>query len=169
MNTILSTHAGRRGLAACAAFGLALAGEAIAAPSLFRRKAWGTIDVVDRVSAALALGPSAADRVIAQWSGVRLRPGLARAIRRSADRPDRIAKVLHALGGWALTPLDAAYPAALRAIEEPPPVLYGLGDPGAPIAEPLVAVVGTRRQPGRRPSPRARRRNALDASVHWLP
>jgi DNA processing protein len=50
-----------------------------------------------------------------------------------------------ALGGWIITALDADYPRALRAIEEPPPVLYGLGDPDTLVAEPLVAAVGTRR------------------------
>ena len=86
-----------------------------------------------------------ADRALAEWSGVRLRPGLARAIKRAADDPGRVQHEVEDLGGWTLTPLDDAYPRALRAIEEPPPVLYGSGDREALSAEPLVAVVGTRR------------------------
>jgi DNA processing protein len=97
------------------------------------------------LDAVARLHPGRADRVLAEMVGIRVRPGLARAIRRSADDPRRIARAVAAVGGWALTPLDHTYPAPLRAIEEPPPVLYGLGDPSALSASPLVAVVGTRR------------------------
>ena len=48
-------------------------------------------------------------------AGTRLRPGLARAIRRSADDPGRVPRAVAALGGWILTPLDHGYPRALRA------------------------------------------------------
>jgi DNA processing protein len=46
---------------------------------------------------------------------------------------------------------DAAYPARLRAIEMPPPILFVKGDPGLLAAPHAVAVVGTRRpsDPGR--------------------
>ena len=100
---------------------------------------------VAALAAVARLSETRADRTLAGWSGTRLRRGLAQAIRRSADDPGRVRREVDALGGWALTPLDTAYPAALREIEEPPPVLYGLGDPSALSAEPLVAVVGTRR------------------------
>jgi DNA processing protein len=49
------------------------------------------------------------------------------------------------MDAWALTPWDAGYPGALRVIDPPPPVLFGAGDPAALTAEPLLAVVGTRR------------------------
>lgn len=99
----------------------------------------GTLEAVRR------LRDRSADRTIADWSGTRLRTGLARAIRRSAADPARVQREVQALGGWILTPFDDAYPSGLSAIEEPPPVLYGLGRPSALSAEPLVAVVGTRR------------------------
>ena len=86
-----------------------------------------------------------ADRRLAQVTRSRLRPGLGRAIRRSTDDPARVARAVAALGGWILTPLDRQYPDPLRAIEEPPAVLYGLGQPAALSRAPLIAVVGTRR------------------------
>ncbi len=106
-------------------------------------------EVHGSAAAALAtvtgLPSQRADRALADQTGIRLRPGLARAIRQAFDDPGRIGREVDALGGWTLTPLDRAYPAALRSIEEPPPVLYGLGDRTALATEPLVAVVGTRR------------------------
>lgn len=97
------------------------------------------------LAAVAGLREGRADRTLATWCGTRLRPGLARAIRRSAGDPHRVQRVVAALGGWTLTPLDFGFPPALRAIEEPPPVIYGLGELGALSAGPLVAVVGTRR------------------------
>jgi DNA processing protein len=78
-------------------------------------------------------------------TGTRPRPGLGRRIRQAAEDPARVPRLVARLGGWLLTPLDADYPAALQRIEEPPLVLYGLGDRSALHAERLVAVVGTRR------------------------
>jgi len=86
-----------------------------------------------------------ADRALATMVEMRLRPGLARALRMAADDPGRVPREVARLGGWVLTPFDDAYPAALNGIEEPPPVIYGLGDPAALTRKPLVAVVGTRR------------------------
>jgi len=76
---------------------------------------------------------------------MRLRTGLARSIRASASDPGRTERRMAALGGWVLTALDAGYPSKLYAIEEPPPLLYGIGDPAALSVERMVAVVGTRR------------------------
>ena len=68
---------------------------------------------------AVAGLPSAhADRRLAVMAGTRLRPGLARAVRRSAADPGRVPRADAALGGWILTPLDPHYPRALHAIEE---------------------------------------------------
>jgi DNA processing protein len=49
------------------------------------------------------------------------------------------------LGGWVLTPLEAGYPHRLHVLEEPPRVLFGLGDLAAARANRSIAVVGTRR------------------------
>ncbi len=76
---------------------------------------------------------------------IRLRPGLARRVRSSARDPGRVPREMAGLGGWLLTPLDPDYPERLHAIEEPPSVLYGLGDRAALHPTAAVAVVGTRR------------------------
>ena len=47
------------------------------------------------------------------------------------------------LGAQVLIPADAEYPAALRHIPEPPPVLFVLGRP-ALMVQPAVAIVGSR-------------------------
>lgn len=73
--------------------------------------------------------------------------------------PDDVARgVADAPAGWptlsarmaavdvvAVTAEDEAYPARLRAIEVPPPVLFVRGDVGALAAPRIVAIVGTRR------------------------
>ena len=85
------------------------------------------------------------DQTLARQLGMRVRPGLASAIRRAAARPGRVPERMEALGGWMLTPLDAAYPARLHELEDPPRIVYGLGDPACLSGDRLVAVVGTRR------------------------
>jgi DNA processing protein len=57
---------------------------------------------------------------------------------------DRLA-ILRASGLLIVTLDDPAYPARLRAIEGPPPVLLVRGDPAALAADHAVAIVGTRR------------------------
>ncbi len=99
----------------------------------------------EAIAAVAGMPAARADRGLAVMARTRLRPGLARAIRRAAADPGRVPRAVAALGGWILTPLDPQYPRALHAIEEPPAVLYGLGHPSALSHEPLVAVVGTRR------------------------
>ncbi len=84
------------------------------------------------------------DHGLAALLGQRCRPGLAAAIRARATDPDLPVRQMERLGGWLLTPFDAAYPARLRRIEDPPPVIYGLGSPAALSAPRQVAVVGTR-------------------------
>ncbi len=101
--------------------------------------ATAVLDGITRLPAAHA------DRSLAGDLELRLRRGLAAAIRRSAADPRRTERRMAALGGWLLTPLDTGYPAGLHDIEEPPPVVYGLGDAAALTGERLVAVVGTRR------------------------
>lgn len=91
------------------------------------------------------LAPGRADRELARWVGTRTRTGLGQALLRAAADPGRVRRAVDRLGGWMVTPLDTDYPAALRAIEEPPAVLYGLGERSSLSAGTLVAVVGTRR------------------------
>jgi len=74
-----------------------------------------------------------------------LRPATLEGIHAAARDPEAVHRRLRELGAWALTPWDAAYPRALRLVDPPPPVLFGVGDQVALATEPLVAVVGTRR------------------------
>ena len=55
----------------------------------------------------------------------------------------RLVEETTALGARILIPDDAEYPALLRAIPEPPPVLFALGDL-ALLARPALAIVGSR-------------------------
>ena len=77
--------------------------------------------------------------------GLRLDPGVAAAIAAAGARAPALLARLEALGVVAVTAEEAAYPARLRGIELPPPVLFVRGDVGAAGAERSVAVVGTRR------------------------
>lgn len=102
-------------------------------------------------SAAAALAavartpPARADASLARRLGMRLRPGIAAALRSTAADPGRTRQRMEGLGGWVLTPLDAAYPSTLHELEEPPPVVFGLGTPSTLSGSRHVAVVGTRR------------------------
>jgi DNA processing protein len=98
--------------------------------------------------AVAAMRPERADRELADATGHRLRPDLARRIRESWDDPERTERVMAALGGWLTTPLDAAYPTRLHDLPDPPAVLYGLGRRAALDRPVLVAIVGTRRPTG---------------------
>ncbi len=117
------------------------------------------------------IGPGRRIVDIAQHEGSR---GLAEALLRAPDRPpsgrpsasraplDRIVDAVRsraaffdridALGLRLVTLDDPRYPARLRAIEMPPPVLYVQGDPAALEPPRAIAVVGTRRptEAGRR-------------------
>ncbi|MGZ6299566.1 MAG: DNA-processing protein DprA [Candidatus Limnocylindria bacterium] len=75
-------------------------------------------------------------------------PALARLQREGVGRvASRVASATRRSGGFAITALDQAYPAALSAADPRPPVLYLAGDPDA-LARPCVAIVGTRRASG---------------------
>jgi len=77
--------------------------------------------------------------------GRRLTRGVRTAIADAARDPERAQAELDRSGVWTITPLDGAYPPGLRDLADPPPVLYGQGDPAA-IARPRrISVVGTRR------------------------
>jgi DNA processing protein len=79
-------------------------------------------------------------------------PGLGSRIAAAADRAPAFAARLGALGLTPLTVEDPAYPARLRLLEMPPPVLFARGSLAALSAARVVAVVGTRR-----PTDRGRR------------
>ena len=53
-------------------------------------------------------------------------------------------RMLEAMGGEAITLSDARYPRLLRETFDPPIVLYAKGDAGRALAQPAVAIVGSR-------------------------
>ena len=83
---------------------------------------------------------------------VRLPKPMVDAIGEASREPDAILAGLDAADVTFVTVHDAAYPARLRRIEEPPPVLFVRGALAALDEEHAVAVVGTRRptEAGRR-------------------
>jgi DNA processing protein len=94
------------------------------------------------------LPPAGADRELAGETGLAVRAGLAARIRESAEEEGRTERAMAAIGGWTLTPLDEEYPVRLHDLADPPPVLYGLGEPRVMRVPALVAVVGTRHPTG---------------------
>ncbi len=56
---------------------------------------------------------------------------------------DKILEDVHRVGAEVLIPADERYPALLRDIPEPPPVLFAVGDLGL-LRHPCVAIVGSR-------------------------
>jgi DNA processing protein len=107
---------------------------------------WG--NAATALEAVARLSPARADEELAGTLGLRRRTGLAAAIRSAAADPGRPERAMLALGGWVLTPLDSAWPASLHELEEPPPVIFGLGSPASLVAARQVAVVGTRHPTG---------------------
>jgi len=107
---------------------------------------WG--DATTALEAVARLSPARADEELAGLIGLRRRTGLAAAIRVTAADPGQPERAMLALGGWVLTPLDSAWPASLHEMEEPPPVIFGLGSPASLVAARMVAVVGTRHPTG---------------------
>ena len=89
--------------------------------------------------------PGASDGRLARRLQMRVRSGVVAEIRRMAAAPSRPVEAMERLGGWALTPLDAAYPARLHELEQPPRVLFGIGYQDLLVGPRIVAVVGTRR------------------------
>jgi DNA processing protein len=73
-------------------------------------------------------------------------PKIAQAITgfHSAKAVERELRASESAGCQIVTQSDESYPALLKTIEDPPPVLYVKGDLGDPLA-PRVAVVGSRR------------------------
>ena len=63
---------------------------------------------------------------------------------KSLDTARKILMDVQALGGWVLTPDDAAYPMLLRQIDGTPAVLYGVGSMPNMNKIPALTMVGTR-------------------------
>ncbi len=110
-------------------------------------------------AAVVALAGSPAGRALLGRTLGRTLGGAMEGDRSPAERPRRIVDDLAALAGSAaavtgrmagrgidwLTHDDPAYPARLRSLELPPPVLFVRGDPAALGARSSIAIVGTRR------------------------
>jgi DNA processing protein len=97
-----------------------------------------------RLGRALAHEPGA---TVSGWSAI---PGPVLAgIVEAANDPARVGEELGQRGVWTVTLLDRDYPGRLRRLPDPPPVLYGVGDPASLHAPRAVAVVGTRRPTAR--------------------
>ncbi len=87
----------------------------------------------------------AARRAMQSEAAVRIDTTTVEGIRAAARDPLAIERRLQQLEVWALTPLDAGYPARLRELDPAPAVLFGQGDQDAVRADGSIAVVGTRR------------------------
>lgn len=101
-----------------------------------------------RLGALLAAFGSAGAVMDAPLAALRDVPGvgiaLATAIRlRTREDGVAVAAQVRDLGGIVLTPTDAEFPAALRKIPEPPPVLFVLGRLEL-LKQPAIAIVGSR-------------------------
>ncbi len=94
--------------------------------------------------AARRAGPARIAAAVA-GEGLRMAPDLAAAIARARGDAPALLGRLATLGVGAVTAEEDAYPARLRSIELPPPVLFVRGSPGALCADRSVAIVGTRR------------------------
>jgi len=77
--------------------------------------------------------------------GGRLDPAVASSVAEAALGAEALVGRIHALGIGVLTIESSDYPARLRLLDLPPPVLFLRGDPAALDGARSVAVVGTRR------------------------
>ena len=122
------------------------------------RAAWITLAGVDGVGPAYfdalvgQAGGAAAVLDLAQRdalhelpAGRRLTRGVRAAIADAARDPDGAREELDRAGVWTITALDAAYPPGFGDLADPPPVLYGQGDPATLAMPRRISVVGTRR------------------------
>jgi DNA processing protein len=94
---------------------------------------------------AARLDPARFGRRLRSAAETGLRSTTIEAVQATARDPEAMLRRLRELDAWALTPWDIGYPDPVRVIDPSPPVLFGTGDPATLRAEPLVAVVGTRR------------------------
>lgn len=124
----------------------ALANVAGVGPVTFAR----LVEATGSASAVLACATHAAGRaLLAEAMAADAGPGLTGPVLAGiAEAPDGMPALARAVAREELHVLvlpDAGFPARLRAIELPPPVLYVRGDPGSLARAAAVAVVGTRR------------------------
>ncbi len=102
-----------------------------------RYSAWKAFSRLSSVETILSMGRSAlVDLGFHPKAAERIASG-------DAEREAREALAATGTGTTILTYADADYPALLREIPDPPPVLFAAGDVGA-LAGPCVAVVGAR-------------------------
>lgn len=101
-----------------------------------------------RISALLEACQTALGALSAPFAFLATIPGISRACataiaHATLEDGRRAIAQTHALGGQVLLAADPDYPAMLRTIPDPAPVLYALGDPGL-LQRPAVAIVGSR-------------------------
>ena len=102
--------------------------------------------LVGEAGGAAAVVEVARQRRLTELAAGRRLPGAVRSrLEVAAQDPAAAQAELDRCGVWAFTALDPGYPAAFATLAEPPPVLYGQGDPAALQAPRRVSVVGTRR------------------------
>lgn len=124
-----------------------LAGARGVGPVTFQRllAAFGSAAAVLRA----ALEPGAVPRLVDASAGDDAGPVLSSAaaatVVEAAVDPERALRVVRRAGVAVIAQCDSAYPARLRAIELPPPVLFVAGDVAALAPRRAVAIVGTRR------------------------
>ncbi|MHB8928498.1 MAG: DNA-processing protein DprA [Bacillota bacterium] len=112
-------------------------------PGLGARRLAGLLAAFGSAEAALEQNPTRLRRA------ARLPPGTesqfeAKTLRAHLDEAEAELERVAEAGGWALGLDGPDYPSLLRTITDPPPVLFGLGDPKA-LARTAAAMVGTRR------------------------
>ncbi len=124
-----------------------LAGARGVGPVSFERllRTFGTAAAV----LSVASGPSAVPRLVEASAGPDAPPALTAAaaatVIEAAAEPEHALAAVRRAGVTVLTQRDEAYPARLRQIELPPPVLFVKGEVAALSPAHAVALVGTRR------------------------
>ncbi|HZA98809.1 MAG TPA: DNA-processing protein DprA [Gemmatimonadales bacterium] len=101
-----------------------------------------------RLTALLSMFDTALGAHSAPFALIRDRAGFSSAAAKEIkDMPletgRKIAEAAERLGAEVILPSDSDYPALLRNIPDPPPVLFALGDPTL-LARPTLAIVGSR-------------------------
>ena len=92
-------------------------------------------------------GPEAvynADRAALKAAGVKRKASLKALCDKSLRRARAVLSYTLDCRDWILTPADSYYPEQLRAIDAPPLVLYGRGEPPRLQDVPTLTIVGTR-------------------------
>ena len=85
-----------------------------------------------------------ADRAALKAAGVKRKADLKALCDKSLRRANAVLTYTLRCRDWILTPADSYYPEQLKAIEAPPLVLYGRGEPPRLQDVPTLTIVGTR-------------------------